>query len=101
MIYCIGRRDRYDAALEKGPFHKVGRGLHNGIWQEGGSVWRTAEEARAFILGNGIEATREVYGVEADWETDTLQLRDEPYRRLLKTAPIVGLPRGDADMPSA
>ena len=92
MIYCIGRRDRYEAGLDReGPFLKVGRGLRKGVWQDGGTVWRTEEDARAFIERNGIGETRDVYGVLADWDSDTIQLGNEPYRRLLKTSGIVRL----------
>lgn len=93
MIYCIGHRERYDAGLAKGPFYKLGRGLRNGTFEPGGSVWQTEAEARTFIARTGIGATREVYGVEADWDSDTLQLRDEPFRRLVKTAAVIRLPR--------
>jgi hypothetical protein len=97
VIYCIGDRARYEAKLATGePLFKAGRGMRNMFYYEGGSVWQAAEDARAFIIRNNLEASRAVYGVLADWETDTLQVPREPFRRLVKTSQIVRLP-GDGD----
>ncbi len=93
MIYCIGDRARYEARLAAGePLHKIGRGIRKGTYYEGGSVWQTEDDARAFIIANKLEGSRAVYGVLADWETDTLPVPRESYRRLVKASRIVRLP---------
>jgi len=92
MIYCYGLRVKYDAKLESGkPFYKIGRGFHDFSFHHGGAVWKTPAEVRDHLLKNGIEG-RGIYDVLADWETDTVQIDDEPYRRLLKSAQVVRLP---------
>jgi hypothetical protein len=92
VIYCIGERARYDAKLATGaPLYKAGRGIRKATYNEGGSVWQTEDDARAFIVKNKVEDSRAVYGVLADWESDTLQVPGEPFRRLLKTSRIVSL----------
>jgi hypothetical protein len=101
VIYCVGDRARYEAKLAAGePLHKIGRGIRKGTYYEGGSVWQTVDDARAFIVVNKLEDSRAVYGVLADWEADTLPVPRESYRRLLKTSPIVRLP-GDGRGPGA
>ena len=93
MIYCFGLRARYEPKLESGqPFFKIGRGLHDFSFHDGGAVFRTEDDAMTFMLANKIEGGRSVYGVLADWDADTIQLPNEPYRRLVKSSPIVRLP---------
>jgi hypothetical protein len=95
LIYCIGNHARYEAKLAVGGLlYKIGRGIRKGTYYEGGSVWQTEDDARAFIVRNKLEDSRTVYGVLADWETDTLPVPRESYRRLLRTSPIVRL-QGD------
>jgi hypothetical protein len=97
MIFCIGERVRYEAKLELAmPVYKRGRGFHDGTFYEGGSVWQTERDARAFIIANKIEDSRAVYGVLADWEADTVQVGRESYRRLTKTSEVVRLSAGQA-----
>jgi hypothetical protein len=97
MIFCIGERVRYEAKLGLStPFWKLGRGFRDGTFYGGGSVWRTEEDARAYIRENGIEDSRAVYGVLADWDADTVQVAREPYRRLVKTSEVVRLSAGQA-----
>jgi len=101
VIYCVGDRTRYEAKLAAGePLHKIGRGIRKGTYYEGGSVWRTEDDARAFIIRNKLEDSHAVYGVLADWEADTLPVPRESYRRLLKTSQIVRL-QGDGSGPGA
>ncbi len=87
MIYCIGLRARYEAALS-GPQPVVKRG-GTGSDYAGGWVWAKAEEALRFIAENGLVATHAVYGVLAEWERDTRQIAGEPYRRLIRDAEVV------------
>jgi len=93
MIYCFGLRARYEPKLDSGqPFFKIGRGLHDFSFHDGGAVFLTENDAMAFMLANQIEGGRSVYGVLAEWDVDTIQLPNEPYRRLVKSSPIVRLP---------
>jgi hypothetical protein len=95
MIYCIGLRARYDAKLAGGlPFYKYGRGIHNYSFHQGGAVWISEAEAWDFLAKSNMTEIRGVYGVLADWEADTIQLPNEPFRRLTKNAEIVKLTTG-------
>ncbi len=100
MIYAIGQTHQYAAKFASPkPLYKVGKGLDaRGRPYPGGSVWRTEEDAKAYIVANGLTATHMVLRVIADWETDTEQLAGEPYRRLLRHALI--LPPGAPPPPS-
>jgi hypothetical protein len=91
MIYCIGLRVRYDAALS-GSAPVVKRG--GGTDYAGGWVWESPAEAARFIAANGLDTTHAVYGVEADWKADTRRMDGEPYSRLVRDAVVVRLPRG-------
>ena len=97
MIFTIGHTESYDAGLlqeaEQGfPFKKLGKTvLATGEPYAGGSVWRTHEDAVAYLMAQApdIVENYSVYGLLADWNTDTEQLDGEPFRRLLKNAQIV------------
>lgn len=91
MIYCIGLKVRYAAALS-GPRPVVKRGSAGSGDYAGGWVWARAEEAERFIAANGLFATHAVYGLRADWDADTRQIAGEPYRRLMRDAEVVCLP---------
>ncbi len=93
MIYCIGNRMKYERALAgPAPVIKQGAGTdRRGQAYPGGWVWRDAEEARRFIAANGLSATHAVYGVLADWDTDTRQGEGEEIRRLIRAAEVVRL----------
>ena len=86
MIYAIGERQRYAPKLTSPePLYKVGKGLNSrGRPYPGGSVWRTVADAEAFIAADGVSETHMVLMVDANWESDTEQLPDEPFRRLLR-----------------
>jgi hypothetical protein len=92
VIYTIGLRDRYEMGFTLiKPFNKNGKGVRmDGTPYDGGWVWQTEADARAFIAANGF-FDREVYGVLADWETGTEQKEGEPYRRLLRDSEMVKL----------
>ena len=96
MIYTFGRTSNYDKDLSaRDDVKKIGR-------QEdyaGGSVWRTYEEAQAFVDSLPNEFCPDwyakdfsVYGVIAEWETETYQ-GDEgaPWRNLRKDSLLVKL----------
>jgi hypothetical protein len=57
MIYCVGKKVLYEGYFEN---------QMRPIKPVGGSVWKTEEEAQAHCF-NGFN----VYGVFANWETDT------------------------------
>jgi hypothetical protein len=83
MIYTVGWRESYQAGFRSGePFRKKGRA---GDFP-GGSVWRTRAEAAAHA-GPGYS----VYGVRADWETETAPSDGGPWHDLLVDAELVDL----------
>lgn len=92
MIYTIGHTENYERAFkEEEHVEKLGRGeIWNGYYQ-GGSVFKTFDEANAYIRQNNLPYS--VYGVLADWDKDTAisDTENAPYRDLLKTSPLVRL----------
>lgn len=101
MIYTLGHKVSYDAGLEEmkargRPLLKVGRGMHKGVPYEGGSVWRTREDAEAYMQeraegGNPLEGFA-VYGLEADWRKDTVKAPgDVGWRSLKRDAAVIAL----------
>ncbi len=86
MIYAIGWEPGYSQYLaespECDPVMKKGRTAD----YAGGSVWRTPEEAQQHC-----KADYKVYGVIADWETDTVPSSDGQWHDLLVDAKIVDL----------
>lgn len=90
MIYTVGLIDKYEAAIDAGGCVK--RGPHtraDGFADPGGWVWRTEEEARAYLEQRRSLATRRVYGVLADWDADTYAVAGEPTRCLRRDAAVV------------
>lgn len=83
MIYTIGHTESYERyfAEQKQPV-KVGRTDD----YPGGCVWRTRHEAEEYCP-DGYS----VYGVEADWEEGTEPNEIEPWRDLLRDAPLIQL----------
>jgi hypothetical protein len=89
MIYCIGLTVRYEAALAA-PAAPVKRG--GDADYAGGWVWASPADAERFIAMNGLTATHSVYGVLADWQTDTVAVAGKPYHRLMRDAVVVRRP---------
>lgn len=90
MIYTVGLISRYETALGRGTALK--RGPHrraDGRDDPGGWVWRTAEEARGYLASRGASDVRGVYGVVADWASDTREVPGEPTRCLNRDARVV------------
>jgi hypothetical protein len=81
LLYTIGYRPHYEKALSQGKVVKLGRRPD----YAGGSVWRTFDEAQAHC-----DKDHSVYGVDADWETDTAPSRND-WHDLLYDRPIVKL----------
>ena len=83
MIYTVGRKADYDRYLcEQVVCRKLGR---EGSYC-GGSVWRTFEEAQAHAP-EGFA----VYGLKAEWDTDTVKSGDGDWNDLLVSSEIVNL----------
>lgn len=57
----------------------------------GGWVWKTAGEAQAYLASRNSEHNRRVYGLIADWETDTVEVAGQPTRCLIREARVVRL----------
>jgi len=93
MIYCIGLRMKYERAFAApGPVIKLGRGVgSDGRQYPGGRVWPTAADAKRFLAGKGLDATHDVYGVLAEWESDTVTDEADQTRRLVRNAAVVRL----------
>jgi len=79
MIFTIGRYD--DSIFENNPL-KMGRAED----YPGGSVWKSKEEAEKHL-----QEGYKVYGVMADWETETEPSQDGDWNDLLVDAPLVKL----------
>jgi hypothetical protein len=74
VIYTVGHTEGYAARFSDtadGPPTKLGRRADlNGEPYDGGSVWPTREAAQAWLDANP-DKPWSVYGVIADWDTDT------------------------------
>lgn len=88
MIYTIGSLETYNSMCGDPSFKKLGADQATDGYM-GGKVWQTKEAAEKHLNDLGVNATHGVFGVLADWYPDTVQLRGEPFRRLLKTSRIV------------
>jgi hypothetical protein len=77
MIYCTGKKVLYEDYFEnqKRPMKMMG-----------GWVWKTEEEARVHC-----SAGFSVYGVFADWETDTVSSQNGVLHYLLINAEMIKL----------
>lgn len=91
MLYTVGLVAKYEKAIDAGGAMKLGQRNEGGRAMHGGWVWKSREEAQAYIDAQLSVARRAVYGVEADWERDTYEAPGEPTRCLLRDAPIVRL----------
>ena len=84
----IGRMEAHEHQLTE----------YEGRAYPGGSVWRTAQDAQAFIDTLPTERHQDwmpedfsAYQVDASWEDDTYQHEgSDPFRSLLRDAKIVG-----------
>lgn len=87
MIYTVGIRLKYERAFAAGKPPKRGADSNYG----GGFVFRTPEDAVAFLADKGLSGTHMVIGVLADWERDTALAAGEVFRRLTRDAELVKL----------
>jgi len=87
MLYTLGHKESYERYFkEQGCPQKRGCGsLEDGSFCEGGTVWRTKEDAAKHLADDFA-----LYGVIADWEKDTY---DAPsgFRALLVSSLLVKL----------
>lgn len=79
MIYTIGLKDNYEQYFKEIPDLKK---------KEGGSVWQTPLEAVMYKVN---KPGYEVYGVLADWETQTVPSGVGSWNSLTIDAPLVKL----------
>lgn len=86
MIYTAGFAAIYEQSFrDLAPTHPKKKGRDGDY--PGGSVWRTREDAQRYLDEAGQAATYRVYGVDADWDTDTEPSRSSgPWHDLLRSA---------------
>ena len=88
MIYTVGNRAHYLAAIAReGTVFKTGR--HDNY--PGGYAVQTIEDAERLIVEQGQVGVWGVFGLLADWETDTEPSKDGWWHDLLIDAPVVVL----------
>lgn len=104
MIYTFGRTKIYNDGIKNSLnddlFRKLGARdpsptFPNGY--PGGAVWRTRDGAQAYVdsLPNDWSPSDwnsddfSVFGVLADWDGDTAQIEDAPWRNLLRDSVVV------------
>jgi hypothetical protein len=92
MIYTVGLIAIYEPRLAAGTAVKGGPKDDYG----GGWVWESAAAAQAFLVEQKSASIRRVYGVLADWTTDTAPVEGKPYHRLLRDARVVKIDAGAA-----
>ena len=80
MVYTVGKTEVYEDYIAKDS---------NPEKAKGGSVWRTKDDARNYLLGTSQDKTFSIYGIEADWEKDTEAVLGSPWRALTRKARIV------------
>jgi len=93
VIFTVGKTEIYEPYLRDDPeAAKLGRGNdHAGNYYSGGSVWKTREAAQAYLDLTNIQKEFSVYGVLADWETQTEAEPGKEWHRLLVTSKLVKL----------
>lgn len=97
MIYTIGHRENYlkemsrRAANYLNPMTKTGRGFWGGEYYHGGYAFKTIEDAQRRINEAHKDAGYAVFGIDADWERDTVRADDGWWHLLLKHAVVLKL----------
>lgn len=81
MIFTIGNKQQYDSLIQERGSIKKGKT---------GSVWKTDEDAIVHLNRASISGFQ-IYGVEADWDLDTEEIKGESWRALNRSADIVVL----------
>ena len=75
MIYTLGYKESYEHFFSRNGYPRKA---------VGGSVWRTYRQAKRFC-SNGYR----VYGVIANWGTDTKSSKTGQWHDLIRIAPLV------------
>lgn len=92
MIFTLGKTDVYDPLLRDHPdATKEGRSDD----YAGGSVWETFEAAQAYLDSTILGEEFSIYGVLADWETQTEPEPGQGWHRLLVTSKLIKLEQHD------
>ena len=94
MIFTLGLTEGYKARLKEAtkdkPLKKMGRRED----YPGGSVWKTYQDASIY-LSSGFS----VFGVLANWETETIPSSEGNWNDLLVDAEIIDLEDLNEDWP--
>jgi len=91
IIFTIGYREAYQKLFrESREQDKLPVKLGRGGGYQGGSVWRTSAEAQKY-LDDRYMHDYSVYGVEADWDKDTVPNPYAPFNNLIRNATLVEL----------
>jgi hypothetical protein len=100
MIYTIGHKENYLAAIaERGTVHKIGKrepNMRAEIYPNGypgGYAFLTIEDAQRRIVEEGKVGEWDVFGLEADWESDTEPAPNGWWHNLLFDAALIVLDR--------
>lgn len=82
LIYTVGKTEVYEDYLAKDKHPEKAKG---------GSVWRTKDDARGYLLKTKQDKTFSVYGIEADWDKDTEPTLEGQWRALTRKAWLIKL----------
>ena len=86
MIYTVGKVNIYEPYISNDPCpQKAGRCENN----QGGSVWETFKLAQDYLDEFDTLKEFRVYGVLADWDTQTEEVVGKKWRDLLINADLV------------
>lgn len=106
MIFTVGNKEVYDKAIAEMEANgerliKAGLSAIGKRRTAGGACWRTQGEAELWLEQErakpegerfpGVESLA-VYGLEAEWDRDTMFMGAEPFARLIVNRPVVKLP---------
>lgn len=100
MIYTIGHAENYRPAIAKnGIVHKVGRDGKKGPWwfriwgvrsnYPGGYAFKTMKDAQRRIDEAYPTSGFAVFGLKADWETDTVPSKKGWWHHLINDSEII------------
>ncbi len=100
MIYTIGPKEGYLADIAKyGTIQKVGRGEVDGEPYDGGIACLTFEDAQAAIR-EWKQSNFAVFGLLADWDTQTMPSKAHRWHDLLVDSDIVLLDEQGNPLPA-
>jgi len=93
MIYTIAITETFDKLFEEGPPPvKQGKFVRaDGSTYGGANVFKTEEAAREYIEDFNFQDRYSVYGLDADWNTQTTQTGKKSCNQLLVDAAMIKL----------